>query len=72
MALPTLKLREVLALDMASRDNYFEVYGRFIPGPPDDRCAIRVGSKTLYGNDTHDLKVKFTRYLGVKRRGVRL
>ena len=70
MELPALNLKEVLALDTEGRNLYYADYSRERPDAvPCQRFAIRVGSKTLYSDDTYDLRVRFNRYLGIKRRG---
>jgi hypothetical protein len=64
MALPALDLETVRKMDKAGRTGYFENYARYSEDSP---CclhyAIRVGSKTLFSEDTADLRQKFDKLL---------
>ena len=74
MALPGLNLSELLKFTPKERDQYFDQYARHLPDvhvKKGHTYGIRVGGKTLYSDDTLDLKVKFTRLLGVKARWAR-
>ncbi len=64
MALPSKSFDEVKALDAAGRTDYFDRFSRYFPdSPPTKPYAIRVGSRTLLSNDTHDLRKKFDKLL---------
>jgi len=63
MALHALSLKQVLKLDIAGRERYFEDYAGYFPDSPLTPYSIRVGSKTFHSNDTMDLKIQFINYL---------
>lgn len=49
---------------------YFELYARYFEDAPKTPYAIRVGSKTLFSDDTYELRQKLGRLFGVlKRKG---
>ena len=59
-----------IPLDLAVRsdlDSLFEEFARYSPDAR-LRYSIRVGSKTLYSDDTRELRVKFGRYVGALKR----
>ncbi len=71
MALPAEPLEALLTLDKAGRDTYFENYARYNDhSPPGRGCAyaIRVGSRTLWSDDTYELKIQFIRALAAIKR----
>jgi hypothetical protein len=63
MALKALDLNTVKAMDAERRTAYFEKYAGYFPENPRLRYAIRVGSKTLFSNDTLELRLKFDHFL---------
>jgi hypothetical protein len=65
MAIPALSLDQVLAMDVSA---YFEQYARYFADSPNAPYAIRIGSKTLFSNDTMDLRQKLTRLLAAEKR----
>lgn len=70
MALPMSKTHaELKLLDKESLFEYFCDNARFDPTSPPSSCyAIRVGSKTLFSDDTANLRDKFEKL--VKRKPV--
>jgi len=63
MALPALPLEAVRIMDKHERTSYFETYARYSEDSPLTPYAIRVGSKSLFSNDTADLRQKFDKLL---------
>lgn len=63
MPIGALALDKVLAMNEEQRMQYFFDFARFIEDVPKLKYAIRVGSKTLQSDDTHDLRVQFDQYL---------
>jgi hypothetical protein len=63
MALPaTLTHEELRDLNDVDLTDYFMDHARMTDSGRDDcRYAIRIGSKTIFDADTHDLLVKFRR-----------
>jgi hypothetical protein len=63
MAPHAKSFEEVKALDAGGRTDYFEEYAGYFPDSPVTPYAIRVGSRTLFSNDTHDLREQFDKLL---------
>jgi hypothetical protein len=63
MALPSKPLEEVATMRPKQRTAYFEEFARFIEDAPRLKYAIRVGSQTIFSDDTMDLRKKFDRLL---------
>lgn len=63
MALPSLPLETVRKMDKSERAEYFETYERYFSDAPQKPYAIRVGSRTLFSNDTYDLRQQFDKLL---------
>lgn len=67
MALPGIDLRELIVLRRAELEDYFMANARYSSDSPGKRYAIRVGSRTLLSDDTHELAQMFYRLVGSKR-----
>jgi len=63
MSLPADTFDEVKALDREGRTQYFETHAQYFEDSPDKPYAIRVGSRTLFSHDTHDLRIQFNKLL---------
>lgn len=69
MALPHFSTDRLLKMTGPELDSYFDNFARYQPEAPFFSYAIRAGGKSLFSNDTMDLKRKFRRYVGgLKRR----
>jgi hypothetical protein len=64
MALRSLTLSAVRAMTEKQRTRYFETYAGYYADSPNFPYAIRVGSKTLFSNDTFLLRQKFDKLVG--------
>ena len=73
MSLPALAWISVKNMKPSERTAYFEIYARFLKDAPLYPYAIRVGSRTLFGKDTHDLREQFDKLMryGMKWKGKR-
>jgi hypothetical protein len=75
MAMPGLPIEDVIRLKTRDLFEYFCDNARYLPAAPAGRgysYAIRLGSKTLFSDDTYDLRLKFNRAVGVARRRSRV
>ncbi len=60
---PVLSRSEALKLIGDARWEAFCKYARHYPTSPDAPYVIKIGSKTLFSNDTYDLREQFYRHL---------
>lgn len=69
MALPALSTELLITMKKHELLSYFMDYARRIPDAPRSGpfYAIRVGSKTLFDNDTYELRKKFFNHIAVAR-----
>lgn len=69
MALPFLSTELLITMKQRELTSYFMDYARRIREPA--KCgpfyAIRVGSKTLFANDTHELRKKLGNHIAAAR-----
>lgn len=63
MAIPSLPVEQVRAMNAKQRTEYFEEYARYFSDSSAAPYAIRIGSKTLFSDDTYDLRKKFDHFL---------
>ena len=63
MALRALSLETVQKMDEKGRTEYFEAFAGFFEDSPNQPYAIRVGSTTLFSEDTWELRKKFNKLL---------
>ena len=63
MALQALNFDTVKEMSPTKRTRYFENYAGYFADAPKEPYAIRIGSKTLHSDDTHDLRMKFDAFL---------
>lgn len=69
MPLQAQPLAEILAMDSRQLTAYFEEYARYYEDAPQRPYAIRVGSETLFSDDTMDLKTQLVKLVRkLKRR----
>lgn len=59
MALKALSLQEVQTMNKEECTAYFEEYAGYFEDSPITPYAIRVGSITLFSDDTHNLRQQF-------------
>jgi hypothetical protein len=59
MALPAKALDDILAMDKERLEEYFMGYAQYMEDSLNKPYVIRVGSKTLFSDDTMDLRQQF-------------
>lgn len=65
----SLPVSEVCAISRHSIHDYFCHYACYLPDAPLKCYAVRIGSKTLFAEDTMELRKMFGRMIGdLKRR----
>ena len=66
MALPAVGIDTLVKMELSSLNEYFANFARYLPDAPSNgpRYAILVGSRSLYDNDTYELRKKFIRRVG--------
>jgi hypothetical protein len=70
MALPAKPLDDSRAMDKDQLEAYFMKYAQYMEDSPNKPYVIRVGSRTLFGNDTMDLRNQFEVHVRKLKRGV--
>ena len=69
MALPAKPLDEIFAMDENRLEEYFMEYAGYMEESSNKPYVIRVGSKTLFSDDTIDLRKQFEVHVrNLKRR----
>jgi hypothetical protein len=70
MALPAKSLDDILAMDNSRLKEYFMDYAQYMEDSPNKPYVIRVGSKTLFSDDTMDLRNQFEAHVRKLKRRV--
>jgi hypothetical protein len=70
MASPAKLLDDVLAMDNERLEEYFMEYAQYMEDSPNKPYVIRVGSKTLFSDDTMDLRKQFEAHVRKLKRRV--
>jgi hypothetical protein len=68
MALPALATSDLLRMNKDEQFEYFCSYARFDPTSPQKPYAIRIGGKSLFSDDTMELRRMFNKAVGLLRR----
>lgn len=69
MAAPSLSIDRILPMNAAQRLEFFSAFARYMPDSPEEYSyVIRIGSKTLYSDDTMTLRMQFEAYVKRMRR----